>query len=373
MACRPNAKACSSPSLPTRCSNRRCDRFQCGGRSAARSEWRLITAATTGSSSGATAGPRCPRKIRPRQTRRDRFRKSAEPSRAAARRAGGDRAGRATSRRPAHRPGSQAPPLEGPESGRGHVPIRPRQQASSSGGPAPPSRQGLGRRRARRRPARRRLRGGADQRPARGWRGLPPSAPETVALVVGSFVLGFGFYSAAYAALGAFVSRQEDLDATAAPVNVLLIGAYLGVNAAIQNANGTRAQITAFLPPTSPMIAPTRVVLGDMARSAPRRRHDRAARHLPPDPSRGGHLRALDPAHRCAHQPADSARHGRRTDRARPHPHPSHRAAGQRGHRPSERVIAGTGKPLGIALVATGLLLVVLYQYGRHRRSTPHG
>ena len=38
-----------------------------------------------------------------------------------------------------------------------------------------------------------------------GGEGLPPSAPETVALVLGWFALGFAFYSVAYAALGALV------------------------------------------------------------------------------------------------------------------------------------------------------------------------
>jgi ABC-2 type transport system permease protein len=93
---------------------------------------------------------------------------------------------------------------------------------------------------------------------------LPPSAAGTVALVVGWFVLGFAFYSVAYAALGALVSRQEDLEATTAPVNVLLVATYFGANAAIQDPDGTWAQIASFLPPLAPLIVPTRVVLGDM-------------------------------------------------------------------------------------------------------------
>ena len=97
-----------------------------------------------------------------------------------------------------------------------------------------------------------------------GGEGLPPSAPGTVALVVVWFVLGFAFYSVAYAALGALVSRQEDLDATTAPVNVLLIGGYFGAMAAVGDPDGTWAQIAAFLPPLAPMVVPTRVVLGDM-------------------------------------------------------------------------------------------------------------
>jgi ABC-2 type transport system permease protein len=47
-------------------------------------------------------------------------------------------------------------------------------------------------------------------------------------------------------------------------VNVLLIAAFFGANAAIQDPDGTWAQIAAFLPPLSPMVVPTRVVLGDM-------------------------------------------------------------------------------------------------------------
>lgn len=98
-----------------------------------------------------------------------------------------------------------------------------------------------------------------------GSEALPSSAPATVTLVIGWFVLGFAFYSVAYAALGALVSRQEDLDPTTAPVNVLLIAAaFFGANVAAQHPNGTWAQIAAFLPPLSPLVVPARVVLGDM-------------------------------------------------------------------------------------------------------------
>ena len=98
-----------------------------------------------------------------------------------------------------------------------------------------------------------------------GGEGLPPSAPRTVALVIGWFILGFAFYSVVYAALGALVSRQEDLEATTAPVNVLLIAAYFGAMAAIASPDGAWAQIAAYLPPLAPLIVPTRVVLGDMS------------------------------------------------------------------------------------------------------------
>jgi ABC-2 type transport system permease protein len=45
-----------------------------------------------------------------------------------------------------------------------------------------------------------------------GGAGLPSAAPEAVALVLLWFILGYFFYSVAFAAVGALVSRQEDLN-----------------------------------------------------------------------------------------------------------------------------------------------------------------
>ena len=98
-----------------------------------------------------------------------------------------------------------------------------------------------------------------------GGVGLPSAAPETVALVVLWFVLGYIFYSVAFAATGALVSRQEDLQTAMAPINFLLIAAfYVALIVANGNPNGTVARIAAFVPPLAPMVVPARVVLGDM-------------------------------------------------------------------------------------------------------------
>jgi ABC-2 type transport system permease protein len=98
-----------------------------------------------------------------------------------------------------------------------------------------------------------------------GGAGLPPAAPETIALVVLWFVLGYAFYSVAFAAAGALVSRQEDLQSATTPITVALIVAfYLALIVANGNPNAPIAQIAAFLPPFAPMVVPTRVVLGDM-------------------------------------------------------------------------------------------------------------
>jgi ABC-type transport system involved in multi-copper enzyme maturation permease subunit len=98
-----------------------------------------------------------------------------------------------------------------------------------------------------------------------GGAGLPSAAPKAVALVVLWFVLGYVFYSVAFAVAGALVSRQEDLTTAMLPINLLLIGAfYLALIVVNVNPNGTVAQIAAFVPPLSPMVVPARMVLGDM-------------------------------------------------------------------------------------------------------------
>ncbi|MGZ4307230.1 MAG: ABC transporter permease [Solirubrobacteraceae bacterium] len=99
-----------------------------------------------------------------------------------------------------------------------------------------------------------------------GGVGLPSAAPETVALVVLWFVLGYVFYSVVFAAAGALVSRQEDLQTAMTPINFLLLAAfYVAQIVANSNPNGTVARIAAFVPPLAPMVVPARMVLGDMS------------------------------------------------------------------------------------------------------------
>lgn len=98
-----------------------------------------------------------------------------------------------------------------------------------------------------------------------GGAGLPSAAPEAIALILLWFVLGYVFYSVAFAAVGALVSRQEDLNTAMLPINALLIGAfYLAIVVVNTDPNGTVARVAAFLPPFSPMVVPARVALGDM-------------------------------------------------------------------------------------------------------------
>jgi ABC-2 type transport system permease protein len=98
-----------------------------------------------------------------------------------------------------------------------------------------------------------------------GGAGLPAAAPKAVALVVLWFALGYVFYSVAFAAIGALVSRQEDLQTAMIPLTgLLLCGFVIADVVANTSPNGALGQVAAFLPPFSPLVVPARMVLGDM-------------------------------------------------------------------------------------------------------------
>jgi ABC-2 type transport system permease protein len=99
-----------------------------------------------------------------------------------------------------------------------------------------------------------------------GGSGLPSAAPKAIALVVLWFMLGYLLFSVAYAAVGAMVSRQEDLTTAQVPIYIVAMAGFLIADiAANTNPDGTVAQLAAFLSPFSPMVVPVRMVLGHMS------------------------------------------------------------------------------------------------------------
>lgn len=75
------------------------------------------------------------------------------------------------------------------------------------------------------------------------------------------FILGFGFYSVLYAALGATVSRQEDIQGVAFIPLVFLLPAYLIAMIAIESTSPV-IEVLAMLPPFAPLVLPVRMALG---------------------------------------------------------------------------------------------------------------
>ena len=95
---------------------------------------------------------------------------------------------------------------------------------------------------------------------------LPEGSPLTFASVLLWFVLGYAFYSCAFAAAGASVSRAEEVGGAAAPLNVLLLVSYFAASASIGDPDSTAARVLSFIPPLTPMTMLPRAALGDVAR-----------------------------------------------------------------------------------------------------------
>ena len=55
---------------------------------------------------------------------------------------------------------------------------------------------------------------------------LPPDAAGTIGSVLLWFLLGYAFYSSMFAVAGAIVSRQEELQNTATPLNLLMVASF---------------------------------------------------------------------------------------------------------------------------------------------------
>ncbi|MGD2051503.1 MAG: ABC transporter permease [Acidimicrobiia bacterium] len=75
------------------------------------------------------------------------------------------------------------------------------------------------------------------------------------------FLLGYAFYSVIYAALGATVSRQEDIQGVAMIPLPLLLPAFFISIIALEDPTTALVRITSMIPPTSPIVMPTRMAV----------------------------------------------------------------------------------------------------------------
>ena len=86
--------------------------------------------------------------------------------------------------------------------------------------------------------------------------------PDVSVGLIGSlllwFVLGFSFFSVAYAAAGALVSRLEEAQSVATPLTLVGVAGYFAAFAVIENPDGVVAKVTTFLPPVAPFVVPIR-------------------------------------------------------------------------------------------------------------------
>jgi len=95
---------------------------------------------------------------------------------------------------------------------------------------------------------------------------VPAGTPLTFAAIGMWFLLGFGFYSCAYAAAGASVSRAEEVGNATLPLTLLLLAGYLIGISATSAPDTTIARVASFVPPLAPMVMVSRAAVGHVAR-----------------------------------------------------------------------------------------------------------
>jgi ABC-2 type transport system permease protein len=93
---------------------------------------------------------------------------------------------------------------------------------------------------------------------------LPPDAAGTIGSVLLWFLLGYAFYSSLFAVAGAIVSRQEELQNTATPLNLLLLASFfIAFSSSVGGGDTTLSKVSSFLPPVAPLVMPLRIAGGD--------------------------------------------------------------------------------------------------------------
>ncbi len=92
---------------------------------------------------------------------------------------------------------------------------------------------------------------------------FPGGALAVIGTVLLWFVLGYFFYATLFAVAGSLVPRQEDLQATMTPLSILIvISLFIGIQGT-REPGSTLAIVASMLPPSAPLVMPSRLVLGE--------------------------------------------------------------------------------------------------------------
>lgn len=77
-------------------------------------------------------------------------------------------------------------------------------------------------------------------------------------------ILGYLFYAFIYGALGALVSRTEDISASATPITIIFVGVFFIAMTGMQNTEGMLLKVASFVPFSSFMAMFVRVSMGSV-------------------------------------------------------------------------------------------------------------
>jgi ABC-2 type transport system permease protein len=94
---------------------------------------------------------------------------------------------------------------------------------------------------------------------------LPPATGQAMLISALWFVLGYAFYSAAYAAAGSLVARPLEASNAAGPINLLVsIGWIVAwVSLSVGEGETLALRVASLLPPLAPLTMPMRMVQGN--------------------------------------------------------------------------------------------------------------
>ncbi len=91
--------------------------------------------------------------------------------------------------------------------------------------------------------------------------GIPPIPLWVGIALFLCFVLGFIFYASLFAAVGAMVNSQEDVQQAATPVMLLLVSSVVFMGPIMANPGSPMARKMSMLPTSAPIIMPLRITL----------------------------------------------------------------------------------------------------------------
>ncbi|MDB4914782.1 MAG: hypothetical protein JWM95_2426 [Gemmatimonadetes bacterium] len=85
--------------------------------------------------------------------------------------------------------------------------------------------------------------------------------PGTALIILAYFLLGFIFYASLFAAVGAMVSSQEDVQQAAMPVMIMLVSSVLFMSPILTNPGSDLSRVMSLIPFSAPILMPLRMSL----------------------------------------------------------------------------------------------------------------
>ncbi|MFN0177532.1 MAG: ABC transporter permease [Gemmatimonadales bacterium] len=87
---------------------------------------------------------------------------------------------------------------------------------------------------------------------------LPTTDPRLLVVFLVFFVLGFLFYSTAYAAIGSMCNTVQEAQQLQSPIMVMTIAGWFSAFALLRDPTSSFAQIASLIPPLAPFVVPVR-------------------------------------------------------------------------------------------------------------------